>query len=66
MQGVTILTKAKEIEQAKKRRANLLADITKRGWTVSRFAEKHGITASRMGKLLRMAKIEETHRHEHI
>ena len=40
------LPKAKEIAQAKKRRAKLLAEWKLRsasGWTKTRFAEKHGL-----------------------
>ena len=44
--------------QAQKRRAKLLADITRLGWTVTKFADKHGVTRARMSKQLIMARKE--------
>jgi len=46
-------------EQARKRRAKLLAQFNKKdGWTITEFAEFHGMTRARMSKILSIAKRE--------
>ena len=43
---------------AKKRRAKYLAEFNRLGWTVTKFATKHGITRARMSQLIMKAKEE--------
>ena len=43
---------------AKNRRAKYLAEFNRLGWTVTKFATKHGITRARMSQLLLKAKVE--------
>lgn len=50
-----ILEKAIEIQQAKRRRAKLLSEFKRLGWTQRKFAAKHNMSASRMGQLLKKA-----------
>jgi len=52
------IPKAKEIEIAKKKRARLLAEFRRLGWTVTAFAVRHGVSTSRMSSILRVAKHE--------
>lgn len=52
------MEKKVEIAIAKKRRAKLLNEFNKLGWTKSKFALKHNISSARMCKLLNMAKDE--------
>jgi len=49
------MEKAIEIEKAKKRRAKLLDEFNRSGWTKSKLARKHGMTPARMGQLLKKA-----------
>ena len=41
---------------AQKRRAKLLAEFKRTGWTVTKLALKYGMTRARMGQLLIQAK----------
>ena len=43
---------------AQKRRAKLLAEKERTGWTNAKLAIKHGMTGARMSKLLKVARIE--------
>lgn len=43
---------------ARKRRAKLLAEKERTGWTNAKLAIKHGMTGARMSKLLLMAREE--------
>ena len=57
------IEKSVEIAAAKKRRAKLLKAFnrlqgTKAGMTISKFADKHGVTRQRMGQLLQMAEYD--------
>jgi DNA-binding transcriptional regulator LsrR (DeoR family) len=52
------MEKKQEIQQAKKRRAKLLASFKKSGMTKVKFAAKHEITPQRLGQLLKMAEAE--------
>ena len=46
----------KIVSDAKKRRAKLLAEFERTGWTVQKLADKHGMTRARMGQLLDKAR----------
>lgn len=48
----------KIVSDARKRRAKLLAEYERTGWTVQKLADKHGMTRARMGQLLKKAKEE--------
>jgi DNA-binding transcriptional regulator LsrR (DeoR family) len=52
------MEKFEEIKRAKKRRAKLLAEFTRLGWTQTKFAAKHKLTRSRIGQMLKQAKEE--------
>lgn len=52
------MEKAKEIAQAKKRRAKLLEEFVRLGWTKRKFAAKHKMTDARMWQLLKKAEAE--------
>lgn len=43
---------------AQKRRAKLLDELNRRNWTISKLADKHGVTRARMGQLIAKAKID--------
>lgn len=45
--------------EAKKRRAKLLAEFDRKDWTITKFAEKHGVTRARMSKQLIKARMEQ-------
>jgi hypothetical protein len=44
--------------EAKKRRAKLLAEFNRKDLTVTKFAERHGVTRARMSQLLLQARAE--------
>lgn len=48
------MIKVKEI--ARKRRQKYLSEFTRTGWTLTKLAEKHGMSAARMGKLIKQAR----------
>lgn len=51
------MAEMKKIKQAaQKRRAKLLAEHKRTGWTVTKLALKYGMTRARMGQLLIQAK----------
>jgi hypothetical protein len=50
--------KAVEIKKAKARRAKLLAEFIRLGWTQTKFAAKHKLTIARMWQILKKAKEE--------
>ena len=52
------MEKLEEIKKAKERRARLLAEAERTGWTYIKLAKKYKITASRIGQMIRMAKEE--------
>lgn len=60
------MEKAKEIEIAKKRRAKLLEEFKRLGWTKSKFAAKHKLTNARMWQLLKMAEEEHAISHKKL
>lgn len=43
---------------AQKRRAKLLDELNRRKWTISKLADKHGVTRARMGQLIALAKLD--------
>lgn len=49
------MEKSVEITKAKKRRAKLLEEYRRLGWTKSKLAAKHGMSSARMGQLLKQA-----------
>lgn len=50
------LTAQKRKNDGRKRRAKLLAEFNRTGWTLVKLADKHGVTRARMGQLIAQAK----------
>ena len=49
------MTKIEEMKIAKRRRAKVLAQ-RKKGWTLARIAEAHGVTTARISAMLKKAR----------
>jgi len=45
-------------QAAQKRRAKYLAEFKRLGWTITKFATRHGMTRARMSQLILKAKEE--------
>jgi predicted 3-demethylubiquinone-9 3-methyltransferase (glyoxalase superfamily) len=52
------MEKKQEISIARKRRAKLLAEQRRTGWTATKLGHKYKVTPQRMSQLLRMAATE--------
>lgn len=64
--GNMAIEKAKEIEQAKKRRAKLLDDYEKLGITQFKFSKKCGLSPQRLSQLLAKAREEHALSHKEL
>lgn len=56
--GVQVMEMIDIKKSAKKRRAKLLSEKERTGWTNAKLAIKHGITSARMSKLLIKARCD--------